>query len=54
MVTLLRLTPIVPYNIFNYGMSVTSVTFRDFALGSVGMIPMSGLYVYVGVNIETF
>mmetsp|Transcript_31855 Transcript_31855/g.23575 ORF Transcript_31855/g.23575 Transcript_31855/m.23575 type:complete len:196 (+) Transcript_31855:113-700(+) len=54
LVFLLRMTPIVPYNVFNYGMSVTTVSFRDFTFGSVGMIPMSSLYVYVGANIDTF
>jgi uncharacterized membrane protein YdjX (TVP38/TMEM64 family) len=50
---LLRMTPIVPYNVFNYAMSVTSVSLYDFTLGSVGMLPMSALYVYVGVNLNS-
>jgi len=47
-VTLLRLSPILPFNLLNYGLSLTRVRFRDYALGSFGMIPWTAVYVYLG------
>jgi uncharacterized membrane protein YdjX (TVP38/TMEM64 family) len=52
MVILMRMTPVIPYNIFNYAMGVTSLSVKDFVLGSVGMIPWTAAYIYVGVNLE--
>lgn len=49
----MRMSPIIPYNFFNYAMSVTSVSIKDFFLGSIGMIPISALYIYVGVNLNS-
>ncbi|MEO8089894.1 MAG: VTT domain-containing protein [Gemmatimonadales bacterium] len=48
LVFLLRLTPVVPYNLLNYSLGLTQVRFRDFLLGSAGMVPGSILYVYYG------
>jgi uncharacterized membrane protein YdjX (TVP38/TMEM64 family) len=37
---LLRLGPVIPYNILNYAMAVTSVTWKDYLLGGVcGIVP---------------
>jgi uncharacterized membrane protein YdjX (TVP38/TMEM64 family) len=47
-VTLLRLAPIFPFNLMNYGLGLTKVRFRDYVLASVGMIPGTFLYVYYG------
>jgi uncharacterized membrane protein YdjX (TVP38/TMEM64 family) len=48
-VALLRLSPIVPFNLLNYALSLTRVRFRDFVLGSfAGMLPATILYVYLG------
>jgi len=47
-VTLLRLAPIFPFNLMNYGLGLTRVSFRDYAIASVGMIPGTFLYVYYG------
>jgi uncharacterized membrane protein YdjX (TVP38/TMEM64 family) len=47
-VLLLRLTPLVPYNFLNYSLGLTGVRFRDFLLGSIGMLPGTLLYVYYG------
>ncbi|KAI9132759.1 TVP38/TMEM64 family protein [Acaryochloris sp. CCMEE 5410] len=47
-VFLTRLSPIFPFNLLNYGMGVTGVSLRDYFLGSVGMIPGTIMYVYIG------
>ena len=47
-VTLLRLAPIFPFNLMNYGLGLTKVSFRDYLIASIGMIPGSFLYVYYG------
>jgi uncharacterized membrane protein YdjX (TVP38/TMEM64 family) len=36
---LLRLSPLVPYNILNYALVLSGVRYRDFAVGFLGMIP---------------
>jgi uncharacterized membrane protein YdjX (TVP38/TMEM64 family) len=49
LVTLLRLSPILPFNALNYALSLTRVRLRDYVLGSaVGMFPATILYVYLG------
>ena len=48
---LLRFCPLIPYNAFNYIMGVTSVTFKAYAIGGVGMIPGTAVYVFVGTTI---
>lgn len=47
-VTLLRMSPVIPYNILNYILGLTRLSFRDYLLGSVGMIPGTLLYTYSG------
>jgi uncharacterized membrane protein YdjX (TVP38/TMEM64 family) len=47
-VFLTRLSPIFPFNLLNYAFGVTSVSLRDYVLGSIGMIPGTILYVYIG------
>ena len=48
---LMRLCPLIPYNAYNYVLGVTSVKFRDFAIGGVGMIPGAFVYVFIGTTI---
>ena len=50
-VILLRLCPLVPFTYFNYVMGITSVSFFDYAVGSIGMIPGTIVYVFVGTTI---
>ncbi|MBE9180419.1 TVP38/TMEM64 family protein [Oculatella sp. LEGE 06141] len=46
---LTRLSPIVPSNILNYGFSCTKVNFWHYIFFTwIGMLPIIGLYVYVG------
>jgi uncharacterized membrane protein YdjX (TVP38/TMEM64 family) len=47
-VFLLRLSPVVPFNVLNYALGVTRVRFVDYVIASVGMIPGTLLYVYYG------
>lgn len=48
-VLLARLSPLIPYNLLNYALSITGARFRDYALASwLGMLPAIVLYVYTG------
>jgi uncharacterized membrane protein YdjX (TVP38/TMEM64 family) len=47
-VLLTRLSPVFPFNLLNYAFGVTGVSLKDYVLGSIGMIPGTILYVYVG------
>ncbi len=47
-VLLTRLSPVFPFNLLNYGLGITRVSLKDYVLGSVGMIPGTIMYVYIG------
>ena len=47
-VTLLRLSPIFPFNLLNYALGLTRVRFSEYLAACVGMIPGTFLYVYYG------
>jgi uncharacterized membrane protein YdjX (TVP38/TMEM64 family) len=48
-VILLRLQPVIPFNMLNYALGLTSIRWRDYALASwIGMLPATILYVYLG------
>jgi len=47
-VLLTRLSPIFPFNLLNYLFGVTQVSIKDYILGSIGMIPATVVYVYIG------
>ena len=47
-VLLLRLSPVFPFNMLNYGLGLTNVRFGDYLTGSIGMLPGSLLYTYAG------
>ena len=47
-VLLLRLSPLFPYNVLNYALGLSRVRYRDFVLGSLGMLPGTVLYTYYG------
>ena len=47
-VLLLRLSPVFPFNLLNYGLGLTNVSFTDYVMASVGMLPGTLLYVYYG------
>lgn len=48
MVLLLRLSPVFPFNLLNYALGITKVSLTDYFLGSIGMIPGTVMYVYIG------
>lgn len=47
-VLLTRLSPVFPFNLLNYAFGITRVSLKDYFLGSVGMIPGTIMYVYLG------
>jgi len=47
-VLLLRLSPVFPFNLLNYGLGLTQVRFTDYLIASIGMLPGTVLYVYYG------
>jgi uncharacterized membrane protein YdjX (TVP38/TMEM64 family) len=49
LVLLLRLSPLFPFNVLNYALSLTRVRLSQYVIGSaVGMLPGTLLYVYLG------
>ena len=47
-VVLLRLSPIFPFNLLNYALGLTRVSFTDYLIACLGMIPGTFLYIYYG------
>ena len=47
-VFLLRLSPVIPFNVLNYALGLTKVRLADYVVASIGMIPGTVLYVYSG------
>lgn len=47
-VLLTRLSPVFPFNLLNYAYGLTGVSLKDYFLASVGMIPGTIMYVYLG------
>jgi uncharacterized membrane protein YdjX (TVP38/TMEM64 family) len=47
-VVLTRLSPLFPFNLLNYAFGVTGVSAQDYIIGSLGMIPGTLMYVYIG------
>ncbi len=53
-VLLIRLSPLFPFNLTNYGLGLTGVKFRDYFFASwIGMFPGTVLYVYIGTLAQT-
>jgi uncharacterized membrane protein YdjX (TVP38/TMEM64 family) len=47
-VLLLRLSPVMPFNVLNYALGLTMISLSDFLLASAGMIPGAFMYAYCG------
>lgn len=45
---LLRLSPVMPFGLLNYACGLTSVSFKDFMIGHLGIFPGTLLYIYYG------
>jgi uncharacterized membrane protein YdjX (TVP38/TMEM64 family) len=45
---LVRLSPVFPFSLLNYALGLTRVSFLDYAIGCLGMLPGTILYVYLG------
>ena len=50
---LIRLSPFIPFNLFNYATGLTNVSFKDYLIGLFGIIPGNTLYVYIGTAFES-
>jgi uncharacterized membrane protein YdjX (TVP38/TMEM64 family) len=54
-VVLVRLSPLFPFNALNYGLGLSRLRLRDYALGTlVGISPGCLLFAYVGAGLQTF
>jgi uncharacterized membrane protein YdjX (TVP38/TMEM64 family) len=47
-VGLIRLSPAFPFNVLNYALGLTQVSFGDNLIGTFGIIPGTFMYVYIG------
>ncbi|MGH2500807.1 MAG: TVP38/TMEM64 family protein [Candidatus Limnocylindria bacterium] len=45
---LLRLSPVVPFTLLNYALALSGVSFRNYLVALVGMIPAILMYTYYG------
>ena len=50
---LLRLSPLVPFNILNYLLGLTSISGSDNLIGCLGMLPGTIVYVYLGASLQS-
>ncbi|PSN14016.1 TVP38/TMEM64 family protein [filamentous cyanobacterium CCT1] len=45
---LLRLSPVFPFNLLNYSLGLSQISLKDYVIGSVGILPGTVMYVYLG------
>ncbi|MGG6237145.1 TVP38/TMEM64 family protein [Nodosilinea sp. AN01ver1] len=45
---LLRLSPVFPFNLLNYSLGLSQISLKDYLVGSVGILPGTVMYVYLG------
>ena len=50
---LLRLSPLVPFNILNYLLGLNSISGSDNLIGCLGMLPGTIVYVYLGASLQS-
>lgn len=46
------MSPLIPFNVFNYFMGITGVRVFKYSVGGLGMIPGTAVYVYFGSTIS--
>lgn len=52
-VLLLRLSPVIPFNLLNYALGLTKVGVIEYSLCSwIGMLPATVVYVYIGTTLS--
>lgn len=52
-VALLRLSPVFPFNLLNYVLSLTPIRWQEYASASfVGMLPATAMFVYLGSVVQ--
>ncbi|MGB3138390.1 MAG: TVP38/TMEM64 family protein [Nodosilinea sp.] len=47
-ILLLRLSPVFPFNLLNYGLGLSQISLKDYVIGSTGILPGTIMYVYLG------
>merc|ERR1711865_710958 len=47
---LLRLSPIIPFNVLNYVSGITAINFFHYCIACVAMLPGTILYVFLGAS----
>ncbi len=48
LVALLRLSPVLPYNVLNYALGITSISTWEYTLGTMAILPGTAMYTYYG------
>ena len=49
---LLRLSPLIPYNIMNYFLGITSTSYPAYLFGLTGFTPLVICYIYMGTTLD--
>ena len=49
---LMRMCPLIPFNVQNYLMGATSIGLRDYALGGIGMYPWIVTFLFFGTTVS--
>ncbi len=48
-----RMVPIFPFDLVNYGFGITNIRFKFYAIGTViGIIPWLGIYIFLGTSLS--
>jgi len=53
LICLLRLCPLIPFNMLNYLMGLTSINSVHYILGSLAMIPGVAVYIFIGTTVSS-
>lgn len=52
-VLLLRLSPAIPFNILNYLLGTTAVSFKEYALACIGLLPGTTAFCFIGSTLNS-